>query len=384
MVAGRSRRQVSMLSMLNILLPAIFIVMLAQILYATPTVSTSLDDLTAAATATLNNTMSTTTIIKGDLPELKGDGGRGDERRYFRSRPYASIERISWPDTSGGCCRRPGRLLLLDLQRQQRPAILTGTPAASWSALTKWQDVGYLQSVLKSQMSGVYVTARAGDTAFTYDNRDRTTYAASQLIPQRHETNHVPTRSFLEAISSKNQSNLPAVMYLNCNLKRPDVAPLRADLTPFDFMRPPLGPLVDKQTAKISGIENNLWLSGPKVTTTAHFDSTENLFAQIVGRKRFLLAPPEETFRLYPMPAFHPSERQSSGGYFDEQDKDVFRPLMPFLGTATPIEAVLEPGEVLYVPTICTYLCTNDNVHVQCVYGVETPSSFLYCTCCVP
>jgi len=55
-----------------------------------------------------------------------------------------------------------------------------------------------------------------------------------------------------------------------------------------------------------------MMLIGTKgVTTPAHYDEQENLFAQIRGRKRFVLFAPDQFPNLYPYPVPHPHDRQS-------------------------------------------------------------------------
>jgi len=45
--------------------------------------------------------------------------------------------------------------------------------------------------------------------------------------------------------------------------------------------------------------------------TPVHYDEQENFFAQIQGRKRFLLFHPDQYENLYPYPVHHPHDRQS-------------------------------------------------------------------------
>ena len=52
------------------------------------------------------------------------------------------------------------------------------------------------------------------------------------------------------------------------------------------------------------------WLSSPGMRTHTHFDNDHNLFVQLVGRKRFVLWPPNQTGRLCPYPRLHPLWRQ--------------------------------------------------------------------------
>ncbi len=54
----------------------------------------------------------------------------------------------------------------------------------------------------------------------------------------------------------------------------------------------------------------NLWLGRAPVSAPCHFDGYHNAFAQLSGRKRFLLAPPSAWRRLRPFPFLHPSHAQ--------------------------------------------------------------------------
>ena len=93
-------------------------------------------------------------------------------------------------------------------------------------------------------------------------------------------------------------------------------------------------------------LTQNLLLVGQKGNTTpAHYDEQQNLFAQLVGTKRCVLFSPADFGGLYPFPVHHPCDRQSQ---VDLYHPDVRR--FPGFAHARPLEAVLEPGELLYIP----------------------------------
>ena len=48
------------------------------------------------------------------------------------------------------------------------------------------------------------------------------------------------------------------------------------------------------------------WLSSPGMRTHTHFDNDRNLFVQLLGVKRFVLWPPNQTDFLCPYPRLHP------------------------------------------------------------------------------
>ncbi|KAJ1636935.1 hypothetical protein T492DRAFT_353039 [Pavlovales sp. CCMP2436] len=91
---------------------------------------------------------------------------------------------------------------------------------------------------------------------------------------------------------------------------------------------------------------NVLFVGSRGHTTPAHFDEQQNLLAQLSGRKRVLLWRPSDWTCLYPHPVLHPCDRQSSLDF----KKGVDLTTRPRFQDAQAFEAILEPGEVLYIP----------------------------------
>lgn len=56
---------------------------------------------------------------------------------------------------------------------------------------------------------------------------------------------------------------------------------------------------------------NTLWVGMKGVFTQAHYDEAHNFFAQIHGRKKFVLFHPSDFSNLYVYPFHHPADRQS-------------------------------------------------------------------------
>ncbi|XP_076317986.1 hypoxia-inducible factor 1-alpha inhibitor-like [Tachypleus tridentatus] len=90
---------------------------------------------------------------------------------------------------------------------------------------------------------------------------------------------------------------------------------------------------------------NLLLISTPGNITPVHYDEQENFFAQIHGYKRFILFSPDCYDKLYPHPVWHPHDRQSQVD-FDVPQYDKFPKFHDISGQ----EAVLGPGDVLYLP----------------------------------
>ena len=77
-------------------------------------------------------------------------------------------------------------------------------------------------------------------------------------------------------------------------------------------LRADLGELLPRlRTPFLPALESDAWAGVPCVSSPLHYDAAHNVYSQLVGTKRWLLMPPEETRSLYVYPRIHPSTRQS-------------------------------------------------------------------------
>jgi len=90
-----------------------------------------------------------------------------------------------------------------------------------------------------------------------------------------------------------------------------------------------------------------VWAAPAGTTTPLHYDIQYNFFTQIYGRKRFILMPPEAWERVYLYPYLHPGSQQAQ---IDLNRPDSTR--FPDYQDIHAFEAVLEPGDVLFVPPL--------------------------------
>lgn len=88
------------------------------------------------------------------------------------------------------------------------------------------------------------------------------------------------------------------------------------------------------------------WLAAAGTATPLHHDVAENIFLQIVGRKRFLLYPPAASPWLYSNP-FRSALPNFSR--VDPEHPDHSR--LPLSRAVVPVEVILEPGDALYLPS---------------------------------
>jgi len=90
-----------------------------------------------------------------------------------------------------------------------------------------------------------------------------------------------------------------------------------------------------------------LWFGPEEVVSTAHFDRSDNFNLQLFGRKKWTLFPPEASDALYYPCADLPT------GLLHFSPVDIEHPDLrrfPKFAHARPIEFVLEPGELLFLP----------------------------------
>lgn len=97
-------------------------------------------------------------------------------------------------------------------------------------------------------------------------------------------------------------------------------------------------------------IQPRLWI-GNKVVTPAHFDEYHNIACVTCGRRTFTLFPPEQIANLYIGPLdFAPTGAAISMARLDRPDDPRFPKLQEALAHAQ--EAVLEPGDAIYIPPL--------------------------------
>ena len=125
-------------------------------------------------------------------------------------------------------------------------------------------------------------------------------------------------------------------------------------------------------------LTTNLLLVGKEgLVTPAHYDEQHNFFSQLQGRKQVILYSPGDWDKLYPFPVHHACDRQSQVDVFSQgawpacggliplssledeaaQSVRIFAAnggadaaRFPRFGAATAYEALVHPGEMLYIP----------------------------------
>ena len=92
----------------------------------------------------------------------------------------------------------------------------------------------------------------------------------------------------------------------------------------------------------------NVWIGQPNVIAHCHYDGYHNFYAQLYGRKKFKLYPPTTWPGLYPYPFLHPSHAQAQVNLSHAASRRRFRGVERVWWK----EAVVEPGDLLYIPPL--------------------------------
>ncbi len=201
---------------------------------------------------------------------------------------------------------------------QNRPVVIAGV-ANQWEAYSKWTPENF-----KQMFGEIKVPLRASDNEldiFFGENNRQKVLTFSQYIDL-----------ILNWNSAKKRPPYFGNIFLNDPEIKPIVEPLFED---FNFPNY----FTDSKRNDI-----HLWIGAAEQKSTIHNDSYQNLNAQIYGKKAFLLFSPEQHPLLYPVKI--DDELWSSP--IDPQNPDLAQ--YPLYNRTSGIEAVLEPGEILFIP----------------------------------
>ncbi len=196
---------------------------------------------------------------------------------------------------------------------QNKPVILTGI-MNNWKALKLW-NLAYFKQY--------YGTATVEVQANRNSDPDY------ELNVEKHRK-QVLLKDYIDWIITAGESNDCYMVANNGNLDREDMKGLMNDLEVFpEYLNP-----------KESSRRVFFWLGSAGSITPLHHDPVNLMLAQVFGQKRILLIPPRQTPYLY-----------NHIGVFsrvDPENPDYQK--YPLYTQVKPIEVILEPGEVIFIP----------------------------------
>jgi [protein]-arginine 3-hydroxylase / protease len=211
------------------------------------------------------------------------------------------------------------------------PVILTGF-TDNWLARKLWKPES-----MKQVFGHIVVPLRGSDNEFEvfFKNVGATSMSLGQYFDAIADPTRTGRPPFLGNISFDNP------------LTREHLKPLRSH---FSF--PKLFPGKDKQ-------ETRLWIGAFGQKSTIHNDNYDNLNAQVVGQKKFLLFSPDQHALLYPRKLTDycwasPVDRDD----WDFENYPLSRQLEGF-------ECTLDPGDILYIPIFWWHQAISESLAIS-------------------
>jgi [protein]-arginine 3-hydroxylase / protease len=203
----------------------------------------------------------------------------------------------------------------------QKPCVITGA-MDNWKAFSLW-SIDYLKLNIGSKSAFCHVSSSDYFGKFYQIERINLSEFFDWLISEK------PSNYSEELLTDKFSKN-----YFLTSLDIPNICPeLLQDIeVPEHFNHTLLEKLY-------------LWVGRGNNRVRIHYDSFHNLYAQVIGKKRWVIFPPEQSSLIYPYPWYHPLFWCSQ---VDANQPDLGK--FPRFSEAKPLEVITEPGEILFLP----------------------------------
>lgn len=200
---------------------------------------------------------------------------------------------------------------------QNQPVIITGV-ADQWQACANWTPESF-----KNMFGDLTVPLRASDNEIDV------------FFGEDNQQKFLRFSEYIDLILNCNVDKRPPY-FGNILLNSPEIRliiePIIKD---FDF---------PNYFTNSSKNDLHLWIGAANQKSTIHNDNYQNLNAQIYGKKAFLLFSPEQHQFLYPVKI----DEELWSSPIDPQNPDLVK--YPLFERTFCIEAILEPGEILFIP----------------------------------
>ena len=211
-----------------------------------------------------------------------------------------------------------------------KPVVIHNSVITKWPALKKWNPQ-YLTEKEKD-ISGVY--ENVNKWFGPYYDRSKPMAEFSKRVNNYKTNVSLSTQQFIDRISNP---TLGKYTYYTGDIDQFGDWAIH-DITPYSELLKP--------NPAHSSI--NVWIGQSAVVAHCHYDGYHNFYAQLYGRKKFLLFSPTSFTGLYPYPFLHPSHAQAQVNLSEYEHIESF----PLVKTVSAFEAILAPGDLLYIPPL--------------------------------
>jgi hypothetical protein len=197
-----------------------------------------------------------------------------------------------------------------------RPVILTGE-MSGWPALAKWTPD--------------YLKHAVGSKTIEFQG-DRSKSDRFEIHKDAHRR-EMPFDQFIDLVSRPGAGNDAYLTAYNSARNTEAISALHPDLGfPEKFLNP-----------DVEQPHGMMWIGPAGTLTSLHHDLTNNLIAQVVGRKRLLVLPAAEVGKLY-------NHLHVFSEISDLEDPALTLDRFPLLEHARFTEVTLMPGEMIFMP----------------------------------
>jgi hypothetical protein len=197
-----------------------------------------------------------------------------------------------------------------------RPVILTGE-MSGWPALAKWTPE--------------YLKHAVGSKTIEFQG-DRSKSDRFEIHKDAHRR-EMPFDQFIDLVSRPGAGNDAYLTAYNSARNTQAISALHPDLGfPEKFLNP-----------DVEQPNGMMWIGPAGTLTSLHHDLTNNLIAQVVGRKRLLVLPASEVGKLY-------NHLHVFSEISDLEDPALMLGQFPRLEHARFTEVTLMPGEMIFMP----------------------------------
>ena len=222
------------------------------------------------------------------------------------------------------------------ISEREAPVLLRGV-GEHWPALSEWTLDLLLESMERAM---VRVSPSA---SVTFCRESHPDVVAGKVEPPSR-TFSMTTTEFADRLRLDRNGRRPLVYGEDERVYLQALAPhemmRRVD---FDF----LAAASEKQPDSVLG---RLWVSAPGTVSPLHFDQQDSYLCQVRGVKRMLLWPDTLLPNFEPYSADHPLARRLQTSILAPAPPDL-ESSERLQSLASPLEAVLRPGDVLYFPS---------------------------------
>ena len=253
------------------------------------------------------------------------------------------------------------------LQHSTEPVVFLHSRTAEWDAIEKWKSTNYLSTMFDNKLLNVKVAGTPVFTLYALDSKrpnEMLLQGGTQETVRMYQYEEMSLPTLFQDPSETGKyayysGELPHDMQKDVHLHE-----LVVDHVSHNMSR---------------GI---LWIGNRGTTAQVHYDRSINMFAQIVGQKRFYLYAPENWRHLYLHPSFSGSRRQCRYKFSLSEDYEEYQyspaatgeNVSETCGQKKAISATLSPGELLYVPPFYFHTVVSLSKKTMS-YSVLSPSS---------